>query len=175
MAEAMIKVELYEGDITGLATDAIVNAANNNLWMGGGVAGDIKHAGGSQIEVEAIGKGPVFVGEAVVTSAGALEADYVIHAAVMGQDLTTDADRIRLATRNSLRRAAELGISSLAFPALGTGVGGFPVGECASAMLDEILSFSSKNNHLNKVVIALFDEVSYEVFEQELARRIKPA
>jgi O-acetyl-ADP-ribose deacetylase (regulator of RNase III) len=171
----MIEIELYEGDITKLATDAIVNAANNNLWMGGGVAGAIKHAGGSQIEVEATGKGPVFVGEAVVTTAGALDADYVIHAAVMGQDLTTDADKIRLATRNSLRRAVELGITSLAFPALGTGVGGFPAGECASVMLDEIRSFSNENNHLKKVVIALFDEVSYEVFEQELAKQAKPA
>jgi len=173
--QTMIQIELYKGDITRLETDAIVNAANNHLWMGAGVAGAIKRAGGNQIEAEAVEKGPVPVGEAVVTTAGSLKARYVIHAAVMGQDLTTDADKIRQAIINSLRRAAELGIVSLAFPALGTGVGGFPVEECARVMLDEILSFPAEGASLEKVVFALFDETGYKAFEQELARRIKPA
>jgi O-acetyl-ADP-ribose deacetylase (regulator of RNase III) len=92
--------------------------------MGGGVAGAIKRAGGQEIETEAVSKEPIAVGEAVVTGAGRLKAKYIIHAAVMGQDLTTDADKIRQTTRNSLIKADELGIKSLAFPALGTGVGG---------------------------------------------------
>jgi O-acetyl-ADP-ribose deacetylase (regulator of RNase III) len=171
----MIKIELFRGDVTQLELDALVNAANNRLWMGGGVAGAIKRAGGRDIEIEAISKGPVSVGEAVVTIAGSLKAKYVIHAAVMGQDLTTDAEKIRQATRNSLLRATELGIDSIVFPALGTGVGGFSVAECARIMIDEVLTYPSDKTSLKRVVFALFDELSYQVFQQELERRIKPA
>src|SRR2546428_3273502 len=111
-------IEARMGDITQADVDAIVNAANNHLWMGAGVAGAIKRAGGPDIEREAISKGPIPVGEAVVTSAGALRAKYVIHAAAMGQNLQTDAAKVRLATRNALTRARELAIRSIAFPAL---------------------------------------------------------
>jgi len=96
------RVALREGDITQVETDAIVNAANSGLWMGAGVAGAIKRAGGKGIEDDAVRQGPVAVGEAVVTSAGTLKARYVIHAAVMGTDLVTDAGKIERATRNSL-------------------------------------------------------------------------
>lgn len=130
----MIKVSLTQGDITDQKVDAVVNAANNHLWMGSGVAGAIKSRGGREIEDEAVGKGPVAVGEAVITGAGRLPARWVIHAAVMGQDLRTDFDKIKLATANALARAAELGVASVAFPALGTGVGGFPLREAARAM-----------------------------------------
>jgi O-acetyl-ADP-ribose deacetylase (regulator of RNase III) len=171
----MIELELFKGDITQLELDALVNAANNHLWMGAGVAGAIKRAGGSRIEAEAVGRGPVAVGEAVVTGAGSLKAKYIIHAAVMGQDLTTDAGKIRQATRNSLLRAAELGIGSIAFPALGTGVGGFPVEECARIMVNEVLKYPSGEAGLKKVVFALFDERSYRIFEQELERQTKSA
>src|SRR2546422_4215267 len=122
-----VSLETERGDISQARVDAVVNAANNHLWMGGGVAGALKRAGGSEIEREALAKGPIEIGEAVVTGGGALPAKYVIHAAVMGQDLRTDRSKISKATRNSLIRASELGISSIAFPALGTGVGGFPV------------------------------------------------
>jgi O-acetyl-ADP-ribose deacetylase (regulator of RNase III) len=171
----VIKVELFRGDITRLELDALVNAANNHLWMGAGVAGAIKHAGGSQIEAEAVSQGPVPVGEAVVTGAGSLKAKYIIHAVVMGPDLTTDADKIRQATRNSLLRAEELGIESVAFPALGTGVGGFLVEECASIMIGEVLGYRSDKTGLKKVVFALFDEQGYRMFQQEFERRAKPA
>ncbi len=172
---AVIEIEFFRGDITQIKADALVNAANNHLWMGAGVAGAIKRAGGSQIEAEAVSKGPVAVGEAVVTTAGSLKAKYVIHAAVMGPDLSTDADKIRLATRNSLLRAAELGIESIAFPALGTGVGGFPVAECARIMINEVLAYPSDKTSLKKVVFALFDERSYQVFHEEFERRTRPA
>src|SRR5204863_1706267 len=102
-------LETERGDISQAKVDAVVNAANNHLWMGAGVAGELKRAGGPEIEREAVAKGPVEIGEAVVTSGGALPAEYVIHAAVMGQDLQTDQSKIRKATRNSLIRARELG------------------------------------------------------------------
>ena len=91
----MLKIEVYKGDITRLGFDALVNAANNRLWMGGRVAGALKWAGGEEIEAEAVKKGPIPIGESVSTGAGKLKARYVIHAAVMGQDLRTDAEKIR--------------------------------------------------------------------------------
>src|SRR3989442_6005101 len=130
-------LETQRGDISQARVDAVVNAANNHLWMGAGVAGALKRAGGPEIESEAVAKGPVEIGEAVVTTGGALPAKYVIHAAVMGQDLQTDESKIRKATRNSLIRARELAIASIAFPALGTGVAGFPPDHAADAMIDE--------------------------------------
>src|SRR5437660_1465271 len=126
-----VEPEVVEGDITKLEVDAIANAANDRLWMGVGVAGAIKRAGGEEIEREAVAQGPIAVGEAVATGAGRLAARYVIHGAVMGQDLRTDADTIRRTTQSCLRVANELGLESLALPAFGTGVGGFPVDECA--------------------------------------------
>jgi O-acetyl-ADP-ribose deacetylase (regulator of RNase III) len=172
----VIEVELYCGDITQLKLDALVNAANNHLWMGAGVAGAIKRAGGIEIEAEAVKKGPVPVGQAVVTGAGRLKAKYIIHAAVMGQDLATDAEKIGQAIRNSLIRADEMGITSLAFPALGTGVGGFSLEECARIMISEVLRFSAEKAGLKKVVFALFNERSYRVFKQELdSQQAKPA
>jgi O-acetyl-ADP-ribose deacetylase (regulator of RNase III) len=172
----LIEIELHCGDITQLELDALVNAANNHLWMGAGVAGAIKRAGGREIEAEAVKKGPIPVGQAVVTGAGRLKAKYVIHAAVMGPDLATDAEKIGQATRNSLIRADEMGITSLAFPALGTGVGGFSLEECARIMISEVLNYSARKTGLKKVVFALFDERSYRVFKQELDRQqAKPA
>jgi len=166
--ERMIKIEVYYGDITQLELDAVVNAANNRLWMGGGVAGALKRVGGKEIEAEAVTKGPIPIGEAVVTGAGKLKARYIIHAAVMGQDLETNAEKVRQATKNSLLRADELGIKSLAFPALGTGVGGFPRDECARIMIGEVRQFSAKKTGLDRVVFALYDEPAYQVFKQEL-------
>ncbi|MBA7477173.1 hypothetical protein ES707_12571 [subsurface metagenome] len=172
----MIEIELYKGDITQLELDALVNAANNRLWMGDGVAGALKRAGGKEIEAEAVSKGPIPVGQAVATGAGRLKARYIIHATVMGPDLVTDAEKIRRATRNSLERADELAIKSLAFPALGTGVGGFPLDECARIMIAEVLKYPAAKSGLKKVVFALFDEAAYQVFKQELDKQLaKPA
>jgi len=168
----MVKIEVYQGDITQLELDALVNAANNRLWMGGGVAGALKRVGGKEIEDEAVKKGPIPVGEAVVTGAGKLKARYIIHAAVMGQDLKTDAEKIRQATRNSLLRGDELGIKSLAFPALGTGVGGFPLDECARIMISEVRQYSAGETGLNRVVFALFDQPAGQVFKQELDKQL---
>src|SRR5919204_66926 len=107
------ELEVVEGDIAALEVDAIANAANDRLWMGAGVAGAIKRAGGDEIEREAVAKGPIAVGDAVATGAGRLPARWVIHAAVMGQDLVTSADAIRGATRRTFEVAEELGAESV--------------------------------------------------------------
>ena len=169
----MTKIEVYQGDITRLELDALVNAANNRLWMGGGVAGALKRAGGKEIETEAVKKGPITIGEAVVTGAGRLKARYIIHAAVMGQDLKTDAEKVKQVTKSSLLRAEELGIKSIAFPALGTGVGGFPLGECARIMISEVRQHSATKTGLEKVVFALFDQSAYEAFKQEFDTQLR--
>ena len=103
-----LELQVVEGDIAALTVDAIANAANDRLWMGAGVAGAIKRAGGEEIEREAVAKGPIAVGDAVVTGAGRLPARWVIHAAVMGQDLRTSAEAISGATRRTLAVADEL-------------------------------------------------------------------
>jgi O-acetyl-ADP-ribose deacetylase (regulator of RNase III) len=161
-----MEILLTRGDIAQQDADAIVNAANNRLWMGAGVAGAIKRAGGREIEEEAVAKGPIPIGEAVVTGGGRLKARHVIHAAVMGRDLRTDADKIRQATQNTLRRADELALKSIAFPALGTGVGGFPLEECARIMLDVVRRHSARGTSLERVIFVLYDEPAYQTFER---------
>lgn len=171
----MPRVALLNGDITRVETDAIVNAANNALWMGGGVAGAIKRAGGKEIEDEAVEQGPIPVGEALVTGAGDLKARYVIHAAVMGTDLATGAGKIRTATKNSLRRAEELGLKSIAFPALGTGVGRFPYREAAEIMLDVVDEHLNGECGLEEVLFVLYGEQAFECFEKQLAEKGRDA
>jgi O-acetyl-ADP-ribose deacetylase len=168
-------LEVVQGDITDCAVGGIVNAANNHLWMGAGVAGAIKRKGGQVIEDEAVRHGPIAVGEAVVTGGGALQARYVIHAAAMGQDLVTNADLIRQATTNSLKRATELGMESVAFPALGTGVGGFPIHEAARAMIEATCTYlrTSPPSPLRRIVFILFTPDALQAFEQALAEATK--
>lgn len=162
------EIEVVRGDITEADTEAIVNAANNHLWMGAGVAGAIKQKGGVEIEQEAVSKGPIKVGEAVITGGGKLKAKYVIHAAGMGQDLQTDATKVKEATKNSLKLAESHKISSIAFPAIGTGVGGFPVEECAEIMVSEAASFLQKSRYVRRVMLVLFDESTTGVFQVAL-------
>jgi O-acetyl-ADP-ribose deacetylase (regulator of RNase III) len=162
------EIEVIRGDITEADTEAIVNAANNHFWMGAGVAGAIKRKGGVEIEQEAVSKGPVKVGEAVITGGGKLKAKCVIHAAGMGQDLQTDATKVKEATKNSLKLAESHEISSIAFPAIGTGVGGFPVEECAEIMVREAASFLPKSQCVRKVTFVLFDESTTNAFHAAL-------
>lgn len=166
----MARITLRQGDITESTADAIVNAANNALWMGGGVAGALKRAGGQEIEDEAVRQAPIPVGEAAVTGAGALKARFVIHAAVMGTDLVTDADKIRSATKNSLLRAEELGLTTVAFPALGTGVGGFPYPEAARIMIETVQEHLARESNLVEVLFVLYDDEAYAVFDTALRR-----
>ena len=162
----MIDVSIVAGDITGLDVDAIANAANNQLWMGAGVAGAIKRAGGEEIEREAVAKAPIDVGEAVPTSAGRLPARWVIHGAVMGQDLRTNGELIGRTTESCLRVADELGAESLALPAFGTGVGGFPLEDCARIMVSAVREY--KPTSLQRVVFAVFGAEAEAAFERFL-------
>jgi O-acetyl-ADP-ribose deacetylase (regulator of RNase III) len=161
-------IKIIRGDITKSETAAIVNAANNHLWMGSGVAGAIKRKGGQIIEDEAVGKGPIPVGEAVATTAGSLPHRYVIHAAAMGQDLTTDSVKIKNATYNSLLRAEELEIDSVCFPALGTGVGGYSTMDAARIMIDVVKNFLRTSVKVTLVSFMLFDQGAYDDFVSEL-------
>lgn len=163
-----MKLEVVEGDIAALEVDAIANAANNRLWMGSGVAGAIKRAGGEEIEREAMAKGPIEVGEAVATGGGRLPAQWVIHGAVMGQDLRTDATLVGRTTKRCLEVAEELGATSVGLPAFGTGVGGFPVDECARIMVAEARSFEPKS--LERVVFAVFGGEAEAAFQRALAQ-----
>ena len=158
---------MLEGDITALEVDAIANAANNHLWMGAGVAGAIKRAGGEEIEHEAVQLGPIEVGDAVATSAGRLPARWVIHGAAMGQDLQTNADLVRRTTESCLQVADDLGAESLALPAFGTGVGGFPLEECARIMVDAAGRHEPRS--LKRVVFAVFGADAKAAFDTALA------
>jgi O-acetyl-ADP-ribose deacetylase (regulator of RNase III) len=162
------ELKILQGDITEQTTEAIVNAANNHLWMGAGVAGAIRRKGGEEIEREAVTQGPIDVGQAVITRGGSLKAKYVIHAAAMGQDLQTDANKIKAATRNSLLLADQHKIFSISFPALATGVGGFSPFHCAKIMITEAVEFLQNANHLRTVCFVLFDTSTYDAFEEEL-------
>ncbi len=150
----MLALEVVDGDITALDVDAITNAANDHLWMGAGVAGAIKRAGGEEIEREAMAKGPIGVGSAVATGAGRLPARHVIHGAVMGQDLRTSAELIERTTQSCLELADELGCESLALPAFGTGVGGFPLDDCARLMVAVARGYEPRT--LRRLVFAVF-------------------
>jgi len=163
-----LQLTVVLGDITEQTTDAVVNAANNHLWMGSGVAGAIKAKGGEEIEREAMKLGPVEPGQAVTTSAGRLKARYCIHAAAMGQDLATNANLISKATRSALAEAGRLGLDSVAFPALGTGVGGFPAEACARLMLAAALSHRRTNPKPGSVTFVLRDEPALKSFTDAL-------
>jgi O-acetyl-ADP-ribose deacetylase (regulator of RNase III) len=161
-----VQLEVVEGDIAVLRVDAVANAANDHLWMGAGVAGALKRAGGEEIEREAVALGPIPLGTAVATSAGRLPARWVIHGAVMGQDLRTDADLVRRTTAACLRLADELGARSLALPAFGTGVGGFPLDDCARIMVEE--AHAHEPHTLERVVFAVFGEDARRAFSAAL-------
>jgi O-acetyl-ADP-ribose deacetylase (regulator of RNase III) len=156
------RIRIVQEDIATLDVDAVVNAANDHLWMGAGVAGALKRAGGDEIEREAMAMGPVAVGDAVVTGAGRLKARHVIHAAVMGQLLRTNADAIARATRSSLARANEIGARTVAFPAFGTGVGQFPLDECARIMVAAVREHA---RDVDEVVFALRGDEAVRAFE----------
>lgn len=161
-----VTFEVVEGDIARLAVDAVVNAANDRLWMGAGVAGALKRAGGEEIEREAVAKGPIPVGEAIATGAGRLPARYVIHGAVMGEDLRTSGALIAKTTRSCLRLADELGLRSIALPAFGAGVGGFPIEECARIMVDAARSHEARS--LERIVFAVYGREAEAAFRAAL-------
>lgn len=165
------RIVVTMGDITDMDVDGIVNAANSHLVLGSGVAGAIRRKGGPSIQAECDGLAPIPLGEAAVTGGGALKARYVIHAAGMHPGGGMSRESLASATRNSLKRAADKGMRSIAFPAIGTGVGGFPVGECARVMITTVKDYLKEGDKgIREIYFVLFDEPSLRVFENELNR-----
>jgi O-acetyl-ADP-ribose deacetylase len=165
------KLEIASGDITELEVDAITNAANTELWMGAGVAGAIKRVGGEAVEKEAMLQGPIEIGEAVATTGHDLKARWVIHAAVMGPDLQTSAEAIAKATRSALDCAERCHARSLAIPAFGTGVGGFPLYRCANIMVAETLAYLKAKPHtgLRHIMFSVYSDAARAAFKHALA------
>jgi O-acetyl-ADP-ribose deacetylase (regulator of RNase III) len=160
------KVVLLKGDLTEMDVDAIVNAANNDLQHGGGVAGAIRRKGGDVIQRESNEIGSIPIGGAAITSAGKLKARYVIHAASMQLGGGTTAHALRSSTAHSLRIAAEKGIKTIAFPAVGTGIAGFPMEECAEIMFREVAGHLQRGSTLETVYFVLFDDAALTTFEK---------
>ncbi|HUK24330.1 MAG TPA: macro domain-containing protein [Terriglobales bacterium] len=179
-----ISIEIVQGDITQqVGIDAIVNAANTDLALGAGVAGAIRRRGGDEIDREGQAKAPIQLGEAAVTGAGRLPNKYVIHAAAMGyrpEDARvpkrpgslSSANIIAAATRNSLLRAEELKLESLAFPALATGVAAFPADECAAVMIGAVRNYAEERpqSTIQRVRFVLFGKDDFAVFQKEMER-----
>ena len=164
------KIVIRQGDITESDVDAIVNAANNDLKLGAGVAGAIRTRGGPSIQQECDKLGPVRVGEAAITSGGNLPARYVIHAASMRLGGRTTEPSLREATRNSLLRAKEKALESIAFPAIGTGIAGFPLDRCAEIMGAEVRDHLKGETSLKRIEFVLLDKPSLYVFQHALAK-----
>jgi len=161
-------LELIQGDITDQTTDAIVNAANTALQMGGGVAGAIRRRGGPEIQEECNRIGGTYVGGAVITTGGKLAAEHVIHAVGPKQgDEHADA-KLKDATLTSLLLADKNGLKSIAFPAISTGIFGFPKDRCATIMLSTTIAYLEGPTKLEKVVFCLYDNETLEIFEHTL-------
>jgi len=157
------------GDITRIEADAIVNPANSRLVMGGGVAGAIRRAGGSEIEIQAIQSAPVRIGDAVATTAGRLRAKHIIHAPTMSRPaMNTNASNIEKATMAALRKANELRLTSIAIPGMGTGVGGVPFQEAAETMIETVRRHVHEGTTLKRVLLVSIDEKLAEAFESIL-------
>lgn len=165
-------LELLEGDITEMQTEAIVNAANARLILGGGVAGAIRRKGGPKIQEECNKIGGTFVGGAVKTTAGDLKAKYVIHAVGPRMGEGNEDEKLKNATVNSLKLADENNIKSISFPAISTGVFGFPIQRCAEIMLQTTIDYLKGQTGLEKVIFCLFGRESYEVFAKQLKQEI---
>jgi O-acetyl-ADP-ribose deacetylase (regulator of RNase III) len=160
-----VRITLKEGDIAAEAADAIVNAANSALVLGSGVAGAIRARGGPQIQAECDQHGPIAVGAAAVTGAGALAARFVIHAATMPPGGIASEASVRAAMRSALAAARERGVTTLAVPALGAGVAGFSLQRCAEILLEEARAHAAEPTSLEEIRFVLFGEPAYRMFE----------
>ena len=165
----MARIELWNGDICDLEVDAIVNAAKLSLWMATGVGGAIKRAGGDEIEFAAVRQAPVPLGGAVVTPAGRLAARAVIHAVSLDRDRRTSGPVIEAAVRSAMARARDIGATSIAFPALGTGVGGFPLDEAARITVRTVRDELPASPSIQHVTFALRGAAAYQAFQAALA------
>ncbi len=164
------RLDLVEGDLTALPADAIINPANAELQLGAGVAGAIRQRGGPAIQAECAALAPIAVGQAVLTGGGALPARHVIHAVGPRWGEGDEDEKLARATRASLTLAEERGLGWVAFPALSTGVFGFPIDRCAAIMLGTVIAFLLPGSHLRRVTFSLWGAEAYQVFAAELAR-----
>ncbi len=165
----MARIELWNGDICDLEVDAIVSPAATSLWMSTGIAGEIKRTGGDAIEFAALRQAPVQLGDAIVTPAGRLAAKVVIHAVSLERDRRTNAGAIDRAARAAMSRVRELGLSSVAFPALGTGIGGFPLYDAARIAVSAVRDELHRSPTVEHVIFALRGAAAYEAFAQALS------
>jgi O-acetyl-ADP-ribose deacetylase (regulator of RNase III) len=165
----LARIELWNGDICDLEVDAIVNPANLSLWMSTGVSGAIKRAGGDAIEFAAVRQAPVPLGESIVTPSGALAANAVIHAVSLDRDRRTSGAIIEAAVRSAMARAREINATSIAFPALGTGVGGFPLDEAARITVETVREELGRSPGIEHVIFALRGAAPYAAFQAALA------
>jgi len=163
------RIELWNGDICDLEVDAIVSPATPSLWMSSGTAGELKRAGGDEIEFAAVRQGPVAVGEAVVTPAGRLAAKVVVHAVSIERNHRTSAEAIDRAARSAIACVRELGLASVAIPALGTGVGGFPLAEAAQVAVGAVREELQTPSSIEHVVFALRGAAAYQAFADALS------
>jgi O-acetyl-ADP-ribose deacetylase (regulator of RNase III) len=161
-------LELVDGDITEMDTDAIVNTANSMLILGGGVAGAIRRKGGSAIQQECNKIGGTFVGGAAITTGGNLKAKYVIHAVGPRMGEGDEDAKLGNATLNSLKLADEHKLKSISFPAISAGIFGFPIEKCAEIMLKTTIDYLKAKTGLQRVVFCLYGRESYAVFERQL-------
>jgi len=166
------QLRMLRGDITTAEVDAIVNSANNDLVLGGGVSGAIRRVAGSDVQEECAKIGTIPLGTAVVTSGGLLKAKWIIHAAVNPLGLWADAKSVRNATRATLRKADELQVKRLAFPAIGTGAGALPVERCADILIEEVLKHCGGATSIEEVVFVLYDEKPFGIFEERFKQKV---
>jgi O-acetyl-ADP-ribose deacetylase (regulator of RNase III) len=164
------RIILKKGDITEAETDVIVNAANAQLKMGGGVAGAIRNKGGPEIQKECDEKSPISVGEAVITTGGNLKANYVIHAVGPRMGEGDEDEKLRNATFNSLKVMDKENLKTIAFPAISTGIFGYPIKKCAKIMISVVFNYLESNTRIKDVFFYLYSKSDYEVFEQELEK-----
>ncbi len=160
------RIVIQQGDLTEMDTEAIVNAANNDLVLGAGVAGAIRRKGGEEIQRECDAIGSIPVGYAAITTGGKLKARFVIHAASMQLGGKTSASSLRNSTAHSLRIAHERGFKSIAFPAVGTGIAGFPLKECAEIMIREAAQHLRGETSIETIYFVLFDEAAEGIFQR---------
>jgi O-acetyl-ADP-ribose deacetylase len=170
LKELAAKIVIRQGDLTETETDAIVNAANNDLILGAGVAGAIRRKGGDEIQKECTAIGTIPVGYAAITTGGKLKAKYVIHAASMQLGGATTAEALQHSTAYALRLAAERDLKTIAFPAVGTGIAGFPLKDCAEIMLQQAWLHLRSGSSLETIYFVLFDENASEVFKRAWKR-----
>jgi O-acetyl-ADP-ribose deacetylase (regulator of RNase III) len=162
------RIRLVKGDITEMDTDAIVNAANAHLKMGGGVAGAILRKGGQVIQDECDEFGFIGVGNAAITTGGNLKAKYVIHAVGPRMGEGNEDEKLASATFNALKIAAGKHFKAIAFPAISTGIFGYPIDSCAAVMLRETVNFFRSHEEPEEVIFCLFDDKSLEIFQHAL-------